>query len=129
MCNYISVLDLRTHIKNNISFDTNDLVQYCVCTKIDNDKYFLYGGFSGQAQNTVKIIDIKNMQVEKLNSTTPMLLCSSCFYNGEVFMFGGTSNNSIPLSTCKKYDIINKNWINIQSLPGANFNTTASLIN
>ena len=129
LCNSISLLDLKTHAKTNISFNQNDLVQHCVCTRIDNDKFFLCGGFSGQAQNTVRIVDIKNKQIENLTPTTPLLLSSSCYYKGDVFIFGGTPNNSTPLSTCKKYNIINKFWLDIQSLPEPNFNTTAYLIN
>ena len=127
-CHYITFLDLDTHTKSIVSFCTKDLVYYCACTKIDNNKFLLYGGEPQNMQTLVKIVDITRKKVEILAPSTPLYLASSCFYNGEVYIFGGTAGRYTPTMNCKKYNIINKNWINIQSMPEPNYGTTASLI-
>ena len=125
--NQIDLIDLETFNKTSISFVINDFIQYCGCCKIDENKYFVYGGYQGpEISSSAKIIDINFKTVDMLPSDTKNYLGGLCLYNQEVYCFGGYDTD--PLNICKKFDLKNRVWIYIQQLPESNHRTSASTL-
>ena len=74
------------------------------------------------------ILDLKNFVVQKQPSGDNIGYIGILHYFGEILCFGG-KNKSGSLSSCKKFNLEKKKWINIESLPAANIKTSAALVN
>ena len=110
-----------------MGFNVNNLTENCGCCKIDDLIYFVYGGFANERLGFARIIDLRKNIIKDLVSNTPISLNGLCLYGRSVYCFGGY--NSLPLKECKKYDLNKNVWKTIQSLPEANRDTTASVLN
>ena len=124
-CDEIDLIDLETYRKTSIKFSVNDLINYCGCLKIAENKFFVYGGYEEPSYvNSTKIIDVKAISVESLPSDSLNCFNGLCLFNESIYCFGGYYLGT--LNNCKKFDIKKKVWINIQSLPQANHSSSAS---
>ena len=117
-CNQIDLIDLENYRKATINFTVSDLTYKCGCCKIAQNKYFVYGGSGSSNSSSTMIIDIESQSVESLPSDSPNYGSELCFFDKEIYCFGGTSGTFLKI--CKKYDFIKKVWIYIQALPKAN---------
>ena len=125
--NQVDLIDLETFKTSSLSFDAKDFTLSCGCCKIDENKYFVYGGCSGpEVSDSAKIIDINLKTVEILPSDSKNAMTGVCLCNEEVYCFGGFFAG--PLNICKKFDLKNRKWIYIQQLPEISQCTTASTL-
>ena len=99
----------------------------CGCCKINDSIFFVYGGFGNERLGNARIIDLKGKSIKNLASSTPISLNGLCLYGESVYSFGGY--NDLPKKECKKYDLKKNEWKSIQSLPEANLDTSASVLN
>ena len=124
--NQLDLLNLDNYKKHTIYFETKGLAYFCGSCKIGDNKYFVCGGLGGSILSAAKIIDIKKKKIEILSSESALYTNGLAFFNDEVYCFGGY-NGSSALSICKKFNLKQKAWISIDSLPEANCHVTASI--
>ena len=129
--NQVDIVKLKNLKQSSITFGVNDLSSYCGCCKLDEDKFFICGGFFGEAgriSDNVRIIDFKNGLVEEMPVTSPVAHLGLCLVNQEIYCFGGFTNSRNSCE-CRKFSIKERLWKDIQSLPEANCDTTAAYFN
>ena len=125
--NKIDTIKLKNLKQSSISFEVNDLSSYCGCCKLDEDKFFICGGYFGEVgriSDNVRIIDVKKGLVEEMPASNPVAHVGLCLADEEVYRFGGFTNTRNS-SECKKFLIKDRVWKDIQSLPEANCDTSA----
>ena len=127
--NKIDLVNLDTFKKLPLELPVNDMIHLNGCCKISDNNYFIYGGHSGTFQGAVRIIDIKEKSIVSLTSDVPLAIHTLCLYDKNIYCFGGSTTGNVPQTSSKKFQLENKTWISIQSMPEANYNTTASVIN
>ena len=109
LSNKIDLLDIDTFKKSSLNFPVNDIIFRCGCCKIDDNKYFIYGGYSERPCIiccTVIIIDIKDQLVFKLPSHVPVSEHALCLFNKYIYCFGGRTNKGIT-SSSERFDLEN----------------------
>ena len=124
----IDLIDLETFKRIPTNLPVNDMINYNGCCKIEDNKYFIYGGCSSIFHGTVRIIDIKDKSAVTLDPDVAWAYHGLCLYNKNIYCFGGESSISNPQVTSKKFNLETKKWISIQSMPEANYFTTPSVL-
>ena len=124
----IDLIDLETYKKVSINLPVNDMIRYNGCCKIEDNKYFIYGGCSSIFHGTVRIIDIKDKSAVMLDSNVAWAYHGLCLYNKNIYCFGGEPTDSNPQTNSKRFNLETKTWISIQSMPEPNNFTTPSVI-
>ena len=115
----IDLINLETFKKSTRRFQNGLFAQYCGSCKIDENKYFVHGGYDqGSSSNLSSslILDLKVNSVKICKSGPPINSFGICFLNNEIYTFGGLDRSS-GLSDCKKFNLLTNVWSDIQSLP------------
>ena len=122
--NEIDKINLETFEKSTICFSERVLTHEGGCCKIRKNKYFVHGGLGSCFSNLTMIIDINERSIVSLPSDSHVSYNELCFFNEEIYSFGGYNGNYI--NTCKKFNLARRIWINIQPLPLNNHVTSSS---
>ena len=128
LSNKIDLVNLDTFKKSSLYLPVSDMIGHNGCCKISDNKYFIYGGWSVNFHDTVRIIDIKEKSAVALTSNVQLAFHSLCLYGKNIYCFGGAGIGNVPQTSSKRFELENKAWIGIQPMPKANFLTTASVI-
>ena len=128
LSNTIDLVDLDTFKKFSLKLPVDDMISYNGCCKISDYKYFVHGGHSKKLHKTARIIDIRERSVFLLASDMKLAYHALCLYNENIYCFGGKAAEGSQ-SSSKIFHLEKKTWTSIQSMPEANCNTTASVIN
>ena len=125
--NILNIIDLSTFKKTAITLPVSDMYSYCASCDLGNFTYFLYGGYT-PIVGSARLVNIKNRTVTPLPCSSPTFLSGACLYNEKVYVFGGCSDGSTPLNLAQQFDLKNKSWSSLCSLPVASYRTTGSVI-
>lgn len=76
------------------------------------DKVYCYGGYSGpKRMNDLFELDLKNMEWKFHSNYGIGISHHSCvLYSEKLFIFGGLTDQGIPINELKTWNIIHKNW-------------------
>jgi hypothetical protein len=125
LSSHVELVDLNTIKKFTVDLKINDLTQYCLCCKIEPDKFFVYGGGTSNPRlNTAKIIDIKNFTSKAVSSGSSLSHTGGCLFKNCVYVFGGF-DGSRSLVNSKKFSLKSNIWTELIPLPEINHGTNA----
>ena len=125
--NQIELVNLKTLRKTSIQLPVDDLANYSGFCRVDENKYFIYGGYSEKCIGSARVIDTLNKTIENVSSDIEVSFNGLCCLGQIVYCFGGWNGSAI--SECKKFNLMDRRWDHIQSLPLNSHHTTASALN
>jgi hypothetical protein len=125
--NFLNILNLDTlKLENNpVSIDSFTFGSSPVL--IGDDKFFVYGGvkkgvLSGQAH----IVNFRDNSNENLKGNKNLFTAGGCYMNRSVYIFGGKGPLNENEKLTLKFDLTNKTWSNMCSMPFPSMRVTAS---
>ncbi|MFD2671955.1 Kelch repeat-containing protein [Marinicrinis sediminis] len=97
------------------------------------DKVYVIGGYDGtNVLNSVYEFDVNlKTWTQKADAPTSRWQADTAVYNGEIYVFGGTSNVSpqVPLNTVEKYNPVTNTWTTLTPMTVARYLASAVMLN
>lgn len=120
-------IDLETMKLSQLNYAPNVKAYGQMC-RIDEEKYFFYGGqYGGKSVGDIFIVDFVKKEYQTLASGSGLRYSTLLFRNGKVYIFGG-SNSVRVLNICKTFDLATGMWDPIPNLPNVCYATFADVL-
>ena len=102
--NKIDIIEGDTSVLFDI---TENLSYYAAICRLPENKIFYYGGKSTIFIDSVYIIDLLELTIQKKKSRKLKRAMGSCYYQNEVYIFGGYNELAQIISGVEKYNYLN----------------------